>query len=189
MRAGLGLREPLSVPKSRAVTTFSYVTFTSAVAVCHTESWQSEGIRWKWQRGVSEGGQKWLSASCTAWGPSLRCMLRSSNMLHFMLMNSRMYYFVCEKLHLLALNAHVVLSAVPVVCLSFICISDQAAVMSCFSAAITVKVFRATPSVKTGIESEITHRKRNMSKPLLLTTLLSLPLTQQPGCSYAFPGA
>lgn len=54
MRAALGLREPLTVPKSPAVTTFSYVTFTSAVAACHAERWLSEGIRWS---GGSEGGE------------------------------------------------------------------------------------------------------------------------------------
>lgn len=40
-------------PKVTAVTTFSYVTFTSAVAVCHAEVWLAEVD----QVGVSEGGE------------------------------------------------------------------------------------------------------------------------------------
>lgn len=37
-------------------------------------------------------------------------------------------------------------------CLLCICVTDQAAVMCCFAAAITVMVFRAPPSVNTGIK-------------------------------------
>lgn len=56
MRAGLGLGEPLSVPKSPAVTTFSCVAFTSAGDVCHAESWQCEGGSGD-QVGVKGGGR------------------------------------------------------------------------------------------------------------------------------------
>lgn len=37
-------------------------------------------------------------------------------------------------------------------CQLYICLADQAAAVTCFAAAIAVMVFRAPPSVKTGIE-------------------------------------
>lgn len=75
MRAALGLRETLSVPKSPAVTTFTCVTFTSAVAVCHAESWQSGGD----QVGVREGDALiWTDvAQCTMYSTVCRLLLSS----------------------------------------------------------------------------------------------------------------
>lgn len=86
------------------------------------------------------------------------------------------YFFFLAKSQILSLMLVVVSPSVCGACLSCVCLADQAAVMSCFAAAIAVMFFTAPPSVKTGIESEITYREHNMSKPLRLTTLLSLPL-------------
>lgn len=64
-------------------------------------------------------------------------------------------------------------------CLLCICVTDQAAVMCCFAAAITLMLFRAPPSVNTGIKSEITHWDHNMSKTTAADNVITPPNNTQ----------
>lgn len=47
--------------------------------------------------------------------------------------------------------------------------------MSYFTVAIMVMIFTASPSVKTGLESEITYREHNMSKTAAADNMIIPP--------------